>query len=134
MQVERNLRRVATLGVVKLFNAINQQQQKFQGAVKTALPEKPGFQSMSKSSFLGILAKGGGGSSAVAAKSSSAAVKNEPLSKAAWLGEAFEPADDDQNEEDLGGALHVGFCDQKTLNTHTTDVRGRVEDEESFSD
>lgn len=110
VEKERALRKLGTLGVVKLFNAINQQQRKFAPVAATPEPEKPGFQKLSQASFLGLLAKSGGGGSGafVGAGGGGSGVHTfsrgkvgEPVAKAPWLQETFE-AGNDVGDDDMG--------------------------------
>jgi len=108
---ERALRRLGTMGVVKLFNAINQQHRKF--APVTARPdlEKPGFRAVSEASFLDLLASGSTAKKAGVEHFSRARV-GAPVAKAPWLDDLYAEGNDQGNDDDLG------------------DVRAKLEEEE----
>ncbi len=89
IEEQRRLKKVATSGVVKLFNAINQQQR---ASRDTALPASTkmarDYQQLTKESFLGAL------------KTAPAASKGrqQPASGAAWLQADFEADEEEQRD------------------------------------
>lgn len=121
VQEERKLRKVATLGVVKLFNAINNQQKAFESAPKReSAKQERALQKVSKESFLGMLKSSSGNNNNNDNKQKGKKVFGHvgPVAKAPWLNDQFkldvtqyEKADagnsgqSDDDDDDDGSAL-----------------------------
>ena len=92
---ERMLRKVATRGVVKLFNAIKTQQRSF--------TEDKEVQSLSKDSFLSMLKQGGGTQKKIVYSKSKVALGNErgEEKKTPWLRDDFLNNEQEYEEKDF---------------------------------
>lgn len=87
IDAERALKKVATSGVVKLFNAINNQQKQQTSATPSSDRAARSLQSLTRESFLGALKN-----AKVKTRPSAA-----PASGAAWLKDDFDPEEEERD-------------------------------------